>query len=355
MTDLQNVLEDRRERQRKARAIRRGLADITPSNSRLQEQSLLFSKLPAELRFSIFQLLLSQIHDHDRPINIHSISPLYRPGHTYRTKIHTAILLTCRLVYYEAHAIPIRSATHHFRHLGSTSWLYEGDVWLHHMTKQRGADVYHLHDNLVALNRRNFTKFFLPHLHWKRVTWTICAYLWPPILAGYREIDRLAETLAGIELPASCQEVNLEFEIREDVPEFRESLQQQAELCQKIGVASGEAGPADGQTAVAQPGGLRPAGLRRSDGSVLQIDATLSKRYTWIGSGQARWGTSALIREKETVKYRTIRLCWRARVPQREYTSYDDLDCLDLINCEDVRDIERSNVGNDTHSQQIFT
>ena len=128
------------------------------------------------------------------------------------------------------------------------------------MTKQRGADVYHLHDNLVALNRKNFTKFFLPHLHWKRVTWTICAYLWPPILAGYREIDRLAETLAGIDLPASCQEVNLEFEIREDVPEFRESLQQQAELCQKIGVAVGESN--HGQ----------PAGLRKGDGSVLHFN-----------------------------------------------------------------------------------
>ncbi|KAF2625080.1 hypothetical protein BU25DRAFT_412888 [Macroventuria anomochaeta] len=345
MTALQNVSGDRHERQRNARAVRRRLADITPSNSRIQTQSLFFSRLPAEIRFLIFELLLSQTHDHDRPINIHSISPLYRPGHTYRTKIHTALLLTCRLVYYEAHAIPIRSSTHHFRHLGSTSWLYEGDVWLHHMTKQRGADVYHLHDNLVALNRRNFTKFFLPHLRWKRVTWTICAYLWPPILAGYREIDRLAETLAGIELLASCQEVNLEFEIREDVPEFRESLQQQAELCQKIGVASGEA--ADGHTNIAQPGGTQqPAGLRRSDGSVLHLDVTNSKRYTWVGSGQARWGTSALIREKETVRYRTIRLCWRARVPRREYMSYDRMNCLDLTNCEEVKGIDEDSVDN---------
>jgi hypothetical protein len=300
MNALQDAPKDRHERQRKARAVRRALAQITPSNSRLQEQSLFFSKLPAEIRFLIFQRLLSQAHDHERPINIHSISPLYRPGHTYRTKIYTAILLTCRIVYYEAHAIPIRSATHHFRHLGSTSWLYEGDVWLHHITKQRGADVYHLHDNLVALNSKNFTKFFLPHLHWKRVTWTICAYLWPPILAGYREINRLAETLAGIELPTSCQEVNLEFETREDVPEFRESLQQQVELCQNIGVAA--AGDAEGLH-------VQPAGLRRNDGSILNFDASNSKRYTWIGSGQARWGTSALIREKETVKYRTIRLC----------------------------------------------
>lgn len=342
MAHVQNVL-DRHERQRNARAVRRQLADITPSNCKSQRQSSFFSRLPAEIRFLIYKLLLSQTHDLDRPINIHSISPLYRPGHTYRTIIYTAILHTCRLVYYEAHSIPIRSATHHFRHLGSTSWLYDGDVWLHHMTKQRGADVYHLHDNLVALNRSNFTKFFLPHLHWKRVTWTICAYLWPPILAGYREIDRLAQTLASIELPSSCQEVNIEFEIREDVPEFRESLQHQVGLCQKVGILACES--ADGQTEVAQSGvGQQPAGLKKTDGSTLQYDATHSKRYTWVGSGQARWGTSALIREKETVKYRTIRLCWRARVPRREYMSYDHLDCLDLIFCENVKEIDEESV-----------
>jgi hypothetical protein len=340
MTALPDT-SDRHERQRKARAVRRALADITPRNSRPQDQSLFFSKLPAEIRYIVFQLLLSQRHDHERPVDFHSISPLYRPGHTYRTKIHTTVLLTCRLIYYEAHAIPIKSATHHFRHLGSTSWLYEGDVWLHHMTKQRGADVYHLHDNLVALNRQNFTKFFLPHLHWKRVTWTICAYLWPPILAGYREIDRLADTLAGIELPTSCQEVNLEFEIREDVPEFRESLQQQAELCQKIGVA-------DVQLNLVESEGSQPhAGLKKADGTVLQLDVSFSKIYTWIGSGQARWGTSALIREKETVQYRTIRLCWRARIPRRDYMSYDHMNCLDLTECEVVKGIEADKVEDD--------
>jgi hypothetical protein len=343
MTAL-SVAPDRHERQRKARAVRRALAEITPSKSMLQTQSLFFSQLPAEIRFMVFQLLLSQTHDHERPVSFHSISPLYRPGHTHRTQIHTAILLTCRMVYYEAHAIPIKSATHHFRHLGSTSWLYEGDVWLHHMTKQRGANVYHLHDNLVALNRRNFTKFFLPHLQWKRVTWTICAYLWPPILAGYREIDRLAETLANIELPTSCQEVNLEFEIREDVPEFRESLQQQANLCQKIGVSS----VPDAQSALTRPEGQQqPAGLKKADGTTLKFDASYSKRYTWIGSGQARWGTSALIREKETVKYRTIRLCWRVRVPRRDYMSYDYMDCLNLANCEEVKSIENENVDDE--------
>ncbi|KAJ8108318.1 hypothetical protein OPT61_g8257 [Boeremia exigua] len=337
MANTQSV-PDRHERQRRARAVRRQLSSIAPNNSMPQEQSLFFLKLPAEIRFLIFQLLLSQMHDHSRPISMHSISPLYRPGHTYRTTSYTAILRTCRIVYYEAHSIPIRSATHHFRHLGSTSWLYEGDVWLHHMTKQCGAEVYHLHDNLVALNLRNLTKFFLPHLNWKRITWTICAYLWPPVLAGYREIDRLAETLAAIELPASCQEVNLEFEIREDVPEFRKSLQQQAELCKKIGVVTVTDGHAEGQLDNAESAwNQESAGLRKNDGSRLRFDTKYSKQYTWIGSGHARWGTSAHIGEKETVKYRTTRLCWRARRPRRDYMSYDHLDCLDFTKCDEVK------------------
>jgi hypothetical protein len=240
MTHLVHAL-DRHERQRRARAVRRELAEITPDNSKPQEQSLLFSKIPAEIRFLVFQFLLSQTYDYAQPVDVHSVSPLYRPGHTHRTKIDTAILLTCRLVYFEAHSIPIRSATHHFRHLGTpATQLYDGDIWLHHMTKQRGAEVYHLHDNLVPLKKRDFTKFFLPHLHWKRVTWTICSNFWPPGPGGHRDIFRLAKTLAAIDLPASCQEVTLELEALEDVPDYCEELQGQAELCKKIGMLSSQ-------------------------------------------------------------------------------------------------------------------
>lgn len=47
-----------------------------------------------------------------------------------------------------------------------------------------------------------------------------------------------------------------------------------------------------------------------------------------MGSGQARWGTSEDAVWKEKMRYHTTRLCWRARVPRREYMSYDFLDCL---------------------------
>jgi len=207
------------------------------------------------------------------------------------------------LVYYEANAIPLRSTTHHFRHLGSTSWLYNGDIWLHHITKQRGAQLYHLHDNLVALQPSNFSKFLLPHLHWRRISWTICAYLLPPLLAELKQRQRLSATLASLVLPASCQEVNLEFETREDLLPDWPDMQEQIEACQALK-------------------------LNKADGSVLEIDQRYAVRYAWRGSGHARWGTSETAVWKERMRYHTIRLCWRERVPRREYMSYDVLDCL---------------------------
>jgi hypothetical protein len=303
MPQPKSLPKDRYVRQRAARAIRRDLAALTPSTSHPQLQSLFFAVLPAEIRFTIYQHVLSQQHDPTRPIDIHSISPLYRPRHTHRTKIDSALLLTCRIIYVEAHQIPLRSSTHHFRYLGSTSWLYNGDIWLHHITKQRGAELYHLHDNLVALKASNFNKFLLGHLRWRRITWTICAYLLPPLLAELKERQRLAETMASLVLPSSCQEVNLEFETREDLLPDWPGLEDQIEAC-------------------------RALRLQKEDGSVLEIDDRYGLKYTWMGSGQARWGTSEDAVWKEKMRYHTTRLCWRARVPRREYMSYDFLDCL---------------------------
>lgn len=306
--------KERNYRQRRARSIRRSLAQITPSTSHPQCQCLLFSILPAEIRFLIFQHVLSQTYNPSRPIDIHSISPLYRPSHTQHTTISTALLRTCRLIYYEAHKIPLRSATHHFRYLGSTSWLYTDDLWLHHMTSQRGAEMFHLHDNLVALSESNFNKFLLPHLLWKRITWTVCAYMWPPLLAGHHEIEKLAETLGNAILPASCREVTLELETRQDLVAKWGELMEQAEKCREMG-------------------------LTRRDGEKLVFDEKSAVQYTWEGSGQARWGTSVDARETKRIDYHTIRLCWRSGGSRREYTSYDRLDCLKLEGCPEIKKV----------------
>jgi hypothetical protein len=303
MPQPKSLPKERYTRQRAARELRRTLAAITLSTSHHQTQCLLFSRFPGEVRFQIYQLVLSQTHDHSRSIDKHSISPLYRPGHTHRTTIDTNLLLTCKLIYYEAKYIPLRSATHHFRYLGSTSWLYNHSHYLHHLSCQSGSALYHLHDNLVALKASNFQKFLLPHLAWRRVSWTICAYLLPPLLAEQAERAQLASTLQSLLLPKSCQEVTLEFETREDLLPDWPDLSSQIASC-------------------------RALFLLRSDGTSLQIDEPLCKKYTWNGSGQARWGTSEQALLKEEMVYHTERLVWRARVPRREYTSYDFLDCL---------------------------
>ncbi|KAH7354559.1 hypothetical protein BKA66DRAFT_475630 [Pyrenochaeta sp. MPI-SDFR-AT-0127] len=311
MPDKKSLPKERYVRQRKARELRRSIAAITPENSQPQKQSPLFSILPAEIRLLIFQNVLSQQLDLYRRIDIHSISPLYRPGHTYRTTVDIVLLLTCRLIYFEAHDIPLRSATHHFRYLGSTSWLYNGDVWLHHITKQRGAELYHLHDNLVALRSHNFSKFLLPHLHWRRITWTVCAYLLPPLLAGQKELDSLVSTLAGLSIPWSCREVTLELETREDLRDDQPSFSVQANACREIA-------------------------LTRSKGTKLDFDEKYSAQYKWVGSWQARWGTSETALAENTMLYCTTRLCWREKVARREYMSYDYLDCLRLEGCAQV-------------------
>lgn len=307
--------KERHFRQRAGRAVRRTLTAITPKNSLPQPQCLLFSMLPAEIRLMIFQLVLSQRYNWKRPIAIDSLSPLYRPGHAHRTTLDARLLRTCRLVYYEAGNIPLRSTTHHFQHLGSTSWLYDGGNRLHHITKQAGMNLYHLHDNLIALKAGQFTKFLLPHLRWRRITWTIRAYLLPPLLAQYREIDDLDYTLRSLVIPESCQEVNLEFETREDLVENWSTLQERASVCQQVT-------------------------LKRSDSSVLEFDSKYALQYSWTGSGQARWSTSEITLAKSTMTYRTIRLCWRARVPRRDYMSYDHMNCLRVDGVEGVKELK---------------
>ncbi|KAF1848231.1 uncharacterized protein K460DRAFT_334049 [Cucurbitaria berberidis CBS 394.84] len=316
MPGKRSIPKERYERQRKAREIRRALAAITPENSRPQRQSPLFSVLPAELRVLIFQFVLSQALDLARPLDIHCNSPLYRPGHTHHATLDISLLLTCRLVYCEAHTIPVRSATYHFGHLSGASCLYNDSAWLHHVTKQHGAELYHLHDNVISIRSNHVTKFLLPHLHWRKITWTVCGYLLTPRLyAEQTGFDSPANTLAGLTLPASCKEVTLELETREDLLDDWPQLLQQAKACQQVS-------------------------LMRSDGTTLELDNRYVVRYKWVGSGQLQEGIreDALL-TKYTMVYHTIRLCWRAKLARREYMSYDRLDCLRLEGCAEVTEI----------------
>jgi hypothetical protein len=140
----------------------------------------------------------------------------------------------------------------------------------------------------------------------------------PPLLGKSRVRQRFAETMAALVLPGSCQEVNLEFESREDMLPGWLGLEEQIGKC-------------------------RGVGLRRADGMVLEIDDGFAVQYTWMGSGQARWGESEDAGRMEKMRYHTKRLCWRARVPRREYMSYDFLDCLNVERDKDgvVKEVKR--------------
>jgi hypothetical protein len=187
-------------------------------------------------------------------------------------------------------------------------------MWRHYITKQRGAELYHLRNNLVSIYRINFENFFLQHLRWCRVTWLVCTYLWPPLLKYQHELESLTRTLPEILLPESCQEVALELETREDLLDRLAMLKDQAKVC-------------------------RQPRLTRSDGAELGFDESLALQYTWTGSGQARWGPSAELPGKASMAYHTVRLCWRTNVARREYMSYDRLDCLNQSGFPEIKSV----------------
>jgi hypothetical protein len=75
-----------------------------------QEQSPLFQKLPAEVRAIVFRYTLSEYEGQLYPNN----TPYRRPGQRGRYRVETALLRTCRRVYYEAWFFPFTTADHTF-------------------------------------------------------------------------------------------------------------------------------------------------------------------------------------------------------------------------------------------------
>lgn len=308
MPQSKSIPKERHDRQRAGRAIRQGLVAITPDESHRQEQCRLFAVLLVEIRFIIFQLALSQRYKPNTAINKRVLLPIYRPCHHSDTTVDLNLLLTCRRIYCEAQSIPLRSATHHFHDPGSTSFLGNADIWLHHVTKRRGMDLYHLHANLATLDPVPFSKFFLPHLHWRRISWTICSYAIPPIQAEEKEKekDNLARTLESLIIPASCQEVTLDVEACNDPSSIWNSQAEQISSCRQIA-------------------------LKKSDGSVLHSDPKYAFDYFSYRSRQLPRHTAEAAWLSPDKMYTTARLCWRASVPRRDYMSYDYLDCLDVV------------------------
>ncbi|KAI9769725.1 MAG: hypothetical protein M1839_003601 [Geoglossum umbratile] len=77
----------------------------------------LFTCIPGELRTRIFEFALAEYDDTAHPYE--ETAFYYRPGYYYRQRIDTALLRTCRLIYLEAHLIPIAINEHTF-------WCFRG-------------------------------------------------------------------------------------------------------------------------------------------------------------------------------------------------------------------------------------
>lgn len=177
------------------RATCRSLASLTLLTCYPQDQCILSTKLPQELRNLIHTHLTSQQYNTHH--ESHNSQLGRRPGHIYSISTTPDLLLTCRLLYHEAHTIPLRSATFHISS--------HTDHPIYHMSAQQGREIYHLHDILGAFDKSNFTRFFRPHLRWKKVTWTICGqWMTRPVDLEAFRIAQIASFLAETMVPASC-------------------------------------------------------------------------------------------------------------------------------------------------------
>ncbi|PVI00112.1 hypothetical protein DM02DRAFT_410336 [Periconia macrospinosa] len=285
-----------------SRAKRRALESITPENSHPQRQSLLFTLLPSEIRNLIFMYAVCQ--DYNTSATLSRDSHRGRPGHRHNACIDTALLRTCRLIYYETRSIPPGSTTHHMWEAPSESFNpRDWDHYLFHLSNQIGRDLYHLHVTKWT-QPFIFSWYLRDHLHWKKLTWTLCASEWN--YHGMRgQYFDVSETLQNTTFPNTCHEVTIEFESLTSFEFQRMILRDCAEKCKNIH-------------------------LTRQDGTALEIDAEKSVEYTWEGKTfkPPVPGADSYAGSYVAAIYHVIRLCWRDKVPEREYMRYDRLDCL---------------------------
>lgn len=108
-----------------------------------QSQSVLFDKLPREIRDNIWAYATAQTED---PNHLYEKNRFYcRPGHTARHRTSTTLLYTCRRVWLEAHMLPMLQAEHCF-------WYYRN--------APDGRDAKWM-AKLTAMNRRDFGELHL--------------------------------------------------------------------------------------------------------------------------------------------------------------------------------------------------
>jgi hypothetical protein len=193
-----------------ARCVRQKLARIDPSNSNAQRQSPLFSKIPPEIRNQIFKLSLSQ--------DLSSITSTFLG--TRAPGIHTALLSTCRLIYYETNSIPMRSAA-----------IFCGDgfgeraiTWFSQLTRKNVAEMNHVYGYMgygyLLLER----VVNLPQFRPKHVTFSIPQPSWKPLLLDQQRnymTSFFPPDVGHRMLPDSLETVTYEFKAQ---PQFVKDL-----------------------------------------------------------------------------------------------------------------------------------
>ena len=116
--------------------------DSTFSKSNPQEQSLLFSMLPREIRGLIWGFATAPFEDPDHQYQ--NTEYYYRPGHTARHKTNAELLLSCRRIWLEANPLPMLQAEHCF-------WYHRAapdsrnDNWMAQLTPLNRENFGHLH------------------------------------------------------------------------------------------------------------------------------------------------------------------------------------------------------------------
>jgi hypothetical protein len=134
-----------------------------------------------------------------------------------------------------------------------------------------------------------------PDLHWKRITWTFLGNnAYRSWYIGQAE-SIIPSWIQALVLPASCEELNLEFQYLWDRPTPL-LYQMVTELCT----------------------GIR---IRRADSTFLDPEPSSPVEYRWnrLCKPPESRGTVRCVR----------RIQWRSQVSQKEYMRYDQVDCLD--------------------------
>lgn len=96
-------------------------AQIDFSYTSEQPDCILFTRLPGEIRATIFEYVLAPGPNLQEPYPADRV--YHRPDMQHHPKTDIALLLTCKLIFREARLMPVSQATHYF-------WIF-GGPWRH--------------------------------------------------------------------------------------------------------------------------------------------------------------------------------------------------------------------------------